>query len=303
MHSTGQRFGENVSGLPVVDGAQAQAALREEVARVVALLRSVRNPTAHAVGKWSLAEVAMHLSQAFVVVPGLARRDLSNAFEILPSLAGLHGQSLIGDVWELGGVTALGVDSDHERDPRVLADRIEARAAEFLEEAASLATDTSAEKRAWLVEGVDVSPPTFTCHLLNETIMHGGDIAKADGQPWPISPRHAALVFDGFIWPVIQGLGPRAMVDQTAAAGVRATYDVRIRGGNRYRFVFDDGELTIGPPSGDRVDCHISADAAAFLLVAWNRMSQWEAIAKGRITAWGRKPWLGPKFRTLLRNP
>jgi hypothetical protein len=145
--------------------------------------------------------------------------------------------------------------------------------------------------------------PVFTCHLLNEAVMHGRDIAKADGRHWPIKAHHARLVFDGFIWPVFGGLGSRAMVDQKAAAGVRAVYDIRIRGGGQYRLTFDDGELVIEPPSAGRVDCHISADAVAFLLVAWGRQSQWEAIAKGKLLAWGRKPWLGLRFRSLLRNP
>ncbi len=287
-------------GLEMVDWAEAQAALREEVARVVALLRTVKNPTAHAVGNWTLAEVAMHLFQAFVIVPGLARGDISAAHELLPDLAGRHGESLIGDVWDLGETTMSGVGADPERDPRVLADRIEARAAAFFEEARGHTAD---ERRAWLVEGTSMPMPVFTCHLLNEAVMHGRDIAKADGQHWPIKPAHAGLIFDGFIWPVFGALGSRAMVDQKAAAGVRAVYDVRIRGGSRYRFTFDDGSLVIEPPSSERVDCHISADAIAFLLVAWGRQSQYSAIAKGKLMAWGRKPWLGPKFRSYLRNP
>jgi len=289
-----------VTGLPVVDPTDAQAALREEVERVVALLRSVRNPTAHAVGAWSLAEVATHLSHAFVIVPGLARGDLSETHALLPSLAGLHGPSLIGDVWDLAGTTTLGVDTDPERDPGVLADRIEARAAAYLSEAARHSAD---ERRPWLVEGLVMPMATFTCHLLNEAIMHGGDIARADGRKWPIIGAHAALVHDGFIWPVIGALGPRDMVDQEAAAGVHATYDLRIRGGGRYRFTFDDGALAIDGPSSVPVDCHISADPAALLMVAYARQSQWEAIAKGKLVAWGRKPWLGPKFRALMRNP
>ncbi len=289
-----------MAGLPVVDWTHARAALSEEVERVVTLLRSVRNPSAHAVGAWSLAEVAMHLSQAFIVVPGLARGDLSEAYALLPSLAGLHGPSLIGDVWDLAGTTTLGVDSDPERDPGVLADRIEARAAAYFAEAAGHSAD---ERRPWLVEGVTMPMAAFTCHLLNEAIVHGGDIARADGRKWPVKGAHAALVHDGFIWPIIGALEPRAMVDQQAAAGVRATYDVRIRGGGRYHFTFDDGALAINGPSSAPVDCHISADPAALLMVAWGRQSQWEAIAKAKLVAWGRKPWLGPKFRVLIRNP
>lgn len=288
------------NSLPGVDWAAAQAALREEVARVVDLVRSVRTPDAHAIGAWTVAELAMHLTQGWLIVPGLARSDLSGVHELLPDLAGSHGQSLIGDVWELGGVTALGVDSDPERGPDVLADRIEARAAAFLDEAA---THTADEQRAWLVEGTTLPLPTFTCHLLNEAIVHGGDIARAEGRPWPVKADHAALVFDGFILPVFAALDPRAMVHQENAAGLRATFDLRLRGGRSYYFVFDDGALSVEPPSSRRVDCHISADPAALLMVAWARQSQWEAIAKAKLVAWGRKPWLGPRFRSLLRNP
>ncbi len=93
------------------------------------------------------------------------------------------------------------------------------------------------------------------------------------------------------------------MVDQVRAAGVRARFDVRLRGEGRFTFVFDDGELHVEGVSDQPVDCHISVDPATFLLISWGRKSQWPAIARGQVTAWGRKPWLGPKFRTLLRNP
>jgi hypothetical protein len=45
------------------------------------------------------------------------------------------------------------------------------------------------------------------------------------------------------------------------------------------------------------------ADPAAFFMVFWQRQSQRNAIAKGQLIAWGRKPWLGLKFRSLIRNP
>lgn len=288
------------SGLPGVDWERARAALREEEARVAALVRSIRNPSSHAVGEWTVGDVAMHLTQGLLIVPGLARADMADVHHVLPALAERAGASPIDDVWELGGLTMLGVRSDPERDPGVLADRIEARAAAFLEEAA---THTAGDRRAWLVEGTVLPLPTFTCHLLNEAIMHGHDIARAEGRPWPIDPAHAALVFDGFIWPIIDALGPRAMVDQAKAAGLHATYDLRMRGARSYHLRFDDGALSIELPSDRRVDCHISADPAALLMVAWNRQSQWTAIAKGKLVAWGRKPWLGPRFRSLMRNP
>lgn len=279
---------------------QGQDALRDEVRRVTTLLRSIQDPAPHAVGRWSLGEVAMHLSQAWIVVPGLARRDLSRAYEVLPSLAGVAGDSLIRDMWDLGETTMLGVQSDPERNPSVLADRIEARAQEYLSEC--VGADPHAP-RPWLVQGVTVRQAVLTYHLLNETVMHGGDIAHAAGRPWPIEPAHAAMVLGRFIVPVVQALDPRAMVDAERAAGLRAIYDLRIRGGDRFHFVFNDDVLRIEDPSPHKVDCHISADPVAMLMVLWNRQSQWSAIAKGKLLTWGRKPWLGPQFRTLIRNP
>lgn len=286
-----------VTSDPQARWQQGQDALRDEVRRVTTLLRSIRDPEPHAVGRWSLGEVAMHLSQAWIVVPGLARYDLSRAYEVLPGLA---GDSLIRDMWELGETTILGVRSDPERSPSVLADRIEARAREYLSECVGADPDAP---RPWLVQGATVRQSTLTYHLLNETVMHGGDIAHAAGRPWPIEPARAAMVLGRFVIPVVQALDPRAMVDAEQAAGRRVTYDLRVRGGDRFHFVFDDGVLRIEDPSPRKVDCHLSADPVAMLMVLWNRRSQWSAIARGKLLAWGRKPWWGPRFRTLIRNP
>jgi uncharacterized protein (TIGR03083 family) len=280
-----------------IEWQQGQDALRDEVARVTTLLRSIQDPGPHAVGQWNLAEVAMHLSQAWMVVPGLARRDLSRVHEVVPSVA---GDSLIRDMWDLADTTTLAVNSDPERDPVVLADRIESRAQEYFSECAGADPDAP---RPWLVQGTTVGQSTLTYHLLNETVMHGYDIAHAAGRPWRIEPAHAAMVLGRFIVPVLQALDSRAMVNRAKAAGVRATYALRIRGGDSFHFIFDDGELHIVEPSSRRVDCHISADPVAFLMVVWNRERQWRAIARGKLMAWGRRPWLGPQFRALIRNP
>jgi SCP-2 sterol transfer family len=277
-----------------------QNALRDEVARVATLLRSIADPGVPAVGRWSLAEVAMHLSQAWAVVPGLARQDLSSVYKEVPGLVGVAGDSLIRDVWELADTTSLAVRSDPERDLAVLADRIESRAQEYFSECVGADPDAP---RPWLVQGASVRQSTLTYHLLNETVVHGYDIAHAAGRTWRIEPAHAAMVLGRFIVPVLQALDSRAMVNRAKAAGVRATYDVTIRGGDSFHFIFDNGELNVVEPSCRRVDCHISADPAAFLMVVWNRQSQWTAIAKGKLLAWGRKPWLGPHFRALMRNP
>ncbi len=143
----------------------------------------------------------------------------------------------------------------------------------------------------------------LTCHLLNETVVHGYDIARAVGLPWLIDPSHAALIFQGFLLELFQALPPRTFVIQEKAADLRARYEVRLRGAGRFLVVFDDGSMTVEAPSSRRVDCHLSADPVAFLLVAWARTNQWRAISKGQLVAWGRRPWLGVQLRGFLRSP
>ncbi|HSL08045.1 MAG TPA: SCP2 sterol-binding domain-containing protein [Pseudonocardiaceae bacterium] len=264
------------------------------------LLRSIHDPEPHAVGQWNLGEVAMHLSQAWVVIPGLARRDLSGAYEVVPGFVDVAGDSLVRDMGDLADTTIRGVKSDPERDLAVLADRIEARAQEYFSDCVGADPDAP---RPWLVQGTTMRQSTLTYHLLNETLMHAYDIAHAAGRPWRIEPAHAAMVLGRFIVPVLQALDAHAMVNGAKAAGLQATYDVRIRGGDSFYFIFDDGTLEIVEPSSRRVDCHISADPVAFLMVIWARQSQWTAIGKGKLMAWGRKPWLGPQLRSLIRNP
>ena len=280
-----------------VDWAEAQDALRGEVARVVALLRSVADTSGGAVGAWDLGDVAMHLSQAWLAVPALARDDLSPVYEVLPDIA---GRSMGADVWELGATTTRAVQNDRERRPAVLADRIEERAAVFFRECEGR---SGGERHAWMVEGVQVDLCSLTCHLLNETVVHGADIARAAGRPWATDGRHAALIIQGFFLSVIAQIDRRSLVDQERAKGVYATYDVRLKGAGRAHFVFEDGAVSVAEPTGRRVDCHILADPAAMLDVMWGRRSQWAAIAKGQLLAWGRKPWLGPKLRLMMRNP
>lgn len=268
-----------------VDWDEARHALGEVTSQLTGLLRSIDRPSAPALGQWDVAGLATHLSHAFDVVPRLAAGTAA---------------SPLGDLWELTDLTVGLVEDDPERDLALLADLIDTRLARFLEASAAGGPGAPCP---WLVDGATLRVVTLTCHLLNEATVHGHDLATAVGRRWPINPRHAALIFEGFLLAIFQALDPRTFVVQERAAGLRACYDVRLRGSSRFFLVFDDGAMTVEAPSGRRVDCHLSVDPAAFLLVAWDRSSQWHAIPRGQLLAWGRRPWLGLRFRSLLRSP
>jgi len=266
------------------DPAEARAALTTVAGRLSTLLRSSPRPEAHAIGEWTVADTAVHVG---------------NAWDLLPKLAAGEIDPLIDEVWELAGFTTSLTRSATDHDLGAIADRIDAAAASFLPAAAA----ADATPRPWLVRGVSASMTTFVCHLLNESLVHGFDIARAQGIPWTIEPAHARLVLTGFLFPTLSSLPPTTMVDAQRAAGLRACYDLQIRRGDRVFLAFEDGAVSIEPPSNRRVDCHVNADAAALFLVMWGRRSQWPAVFTGKLASWGRRPWLGPRLRHLLRNP
>jgi len=266
-----------------VDSAAAREAVATVGPRVSALLRTAQHPEAPALGEWDLTDTAVHLSLS------------ADALCALVQGAG----AMLSDLWDLGTLNKTLVEGETTRDLGALADRIDTTVARFLTLIGEAEDDGA---RPWVVQGVEAPLSMLTCQMLNELVVHGWDMAKAEGAPWPIDRRHAALVLTGFVFPSMKNLR-RALVNQDAARGVRVAYDVRLRGGGRAVLRFDDGDLTVDPAPSGPVDCHLSVDPVTFMLVGWGRIKQGPAILKGQLFAWGRKPWLGLKLRSLLRNP
>lgn len=65
----------------------------------------------------------------------------------------------------------------------------------------------------------------------------------------------------------------------------------------------DDGKATVESAGSGAVDCRLSCEPVNLVFLGYGRIDQWGPIARGRLRAWGRKPWLGPKFTSLFVNP
>lgn len=273
-----------MTATPTVDWPAARQAVAVAGPRITTLLRSARRPDAPALGDWTLTQVAAHLSHAVDVVSAMSK----------------GGGGILDDIWGLAPLTKVMVDGEGRRDPSELADRIDASVAAFLAAMDSAPEDV---RHSWMVRGTQAPLSMLTCHVLNELTVHGRDIALAEGVPWPIERAHAVLILQGFLFPSLHAVG-RSMVVQEAAGKVRARLEIRLRGGGgRVWLRFHYGDFTVEQSPAGPVDCYLSVDPEAFMLVAWGRIGQWPAIAKGQLVAWGRKPWLGPQLRSWLRNP
>lgn len=137
----------------------------------------------------------------------------------------------------------------------------------------------------------------LVCIALGEQILHGYDMATALGRPSPISREDATLVLSGFapVLPLI--VNPETAGDRTAA------FEIDVASQARFVARFAGGGLHVEPVGNGTVDCTLSADPVALLLVSTGRLSRWPAIALGLISTGGAHPELGPGFFDLLMYP
>jgi hypothetical protein len=213
----------------------------------------------------------------------------------------------VADFAALRRYTVGYVAAEPSRDPAMLADRIEAVAAEYAALTAGLAPSTEYD---WF-GGTRLPLRALHAHVVSELSVHSWDVAHAEGRAWSIPPDAARAALEDFVVPLVQALGAAgsfggatAFVDQAKGRGLRACYAVQVQGGAPRHFLFDDGALSVTDPEpGRRVDCRVWAEPSALLLVVWGRTSQWPSVARGRLRAWGRKPWLAMRLPSLLHTP
>ena len=267
-----------------VGWAETLTAVASMASRIPRLIRAVPDPDAPALGAWTTGHLAAHITHVFEV-----DRDLLNDVP-----------SPLADLADLSELTQSRVRDEDVYDLPALAQRVEAAAAEFLGVAHRL---DGSEPRMW-VGGVKGTASLLACHILNESMIHGLDLARASRQRWPLDQRDARLAFEGFICPMYRALGrPAFAVNKERAGGVRACYDVRVRGGGRVFLVFEDGGLLIEDPGDRKVDCHLWADPRAVMLLAWHRTGLVGPVLRGQVFPWGRKPWLAFRIPGLLKLP
>ncbi len=260
-----------------VDKERAFAALDTSVARYAAALRAVKDPKASAIGHWNVADLATHTAQLFEIYARIPS-------EGPPDTVQVRG---IAQTWDEMVRAETGV-TVHDA-----AARIEHAAKIFSDAVADL---DGSEKLPWY-SGTRVSVSGLASILVQESEVHGFDVTRSQGRAWDI-PREAAIVSVAGLQEVIP-----YFVDEDAAANVHACVDLRVRDGERYFWVFDGPHLSVEPPSERRVDVHLSVDPVAYLLVGYNRISQWREMAKGKLFAWGRNPLLALRLSSLLRVP
>ncbi|RKT20236.1 uncharacterized protein (TIGR03083 family) [Streptomyces sp. 1114.5] len=267
---------------PQPSAGAARTALFEAVAAVgdeaPALLAGAHGDIPIPGAEWTVAEAAAHLAMANELMAALA------AGEERP-----YGDGTAGS---LAAANQASLAERPERRPAVLAGEIAYWAREFT---------TAARPRSGTEPVLTPLGPmdldTLGAYLLTHMLGHLYDIAVALGRPHPVD-RHRA----GLTMPFLRTAMPR-VVDTRAAAGHSACYRLRVRGLGAFAVTFTDGAAVVTPQPPRRPDCTILTEPVAFLLIALGRHTATAALTRGKVLAWGRRPWLAPTFPTLFAAP
>jgi putative sterol carrier protein len=264
---------------------QTKDALRCAVGRTAELLRHVGDADAPVPGlMWTAAETAAHMVGEL--------RDYALALTRHTNGYLTHANRPMESPSRMSAVVnARQLTEVPERDACRLADAIDEAAVAYL--AATTAADEAAAIPA--ANGLVLSPSTMTSLLLGEQVVHGLDIARAANTHWDVDQRDALMIIPGVLT-----VAPHYL--NRSAVTARVSFELRIRGANNYRMAVDHGSAVV-TAAGERADCVITADPAAFLLLGYGRTSAWSPIIRGKLRAGGRKPWMAMKFATLLSSP
>jgi uncharacterized protein (TIGR03083 family) len=182
--------------------------------------------------------------------------------------------------------------------PVAAADALTSGAAALLA-AFSTHQDLSVQRPApWY--GPDITMPVGNLLALavSELLVHGYDLARAVGADLRPSAATAASA-TAVAAAVMSEMLPR-ILDQRGASGFNGSFEVRVRGGERFVLRIADGAAWSEPAEGRDVDCVISLSAYHALLMGYDRVPAWRVIASGKASAFGRRPWLGLRFDHLF---
>lgn len=269
--------------LPSTDFEAVRAAVARAAEDMAAVIEQIDDPSRRPQGsEWTVADIAAHVTAGAELYIGYIRGDTPPALDVSDIAEG-----------SLARTTAAFLAAYPERDPRVLAGRLQLATAELLRATEDLDID---DVLHW--HGEPITMGALFGLTLGELLLHGADIASALDVPWEIT-RDAAGITLTQTFPTI-GL----LVDPATTAGVRRTFEVKLRGAATFIVRVDDGTIVVRRASGrEHADCRVSADPLALLLIAYGRTSQWRPIMRGKLLAWGRRPWLGLRLAGYLVAP
>jgi uncharacterized protein (TIGR03083 family) len=248
-----------------VEAGSVAIVLHDRAREFGELVRTAPDPDQPVRGSdWTVREVATHVT---VIAESYAEYLGGDATPVL-------------DLHDLAATNAAALRNVGERHIGSLAGRIEAAVERFVELAAGHADDDTMQ-----LHGYPTPVGAARGVLLGELVVHGQDVARTLGSPWQVAREDATVILQGTSRIAANFVDPeRSRSD--------AAFEIRLRGGPSFVLRFAKGRMEPEDGRARDADCRISADPVALLQVLYALQSQWPAILRGQLVAFGRRPWL-----------
>nr|WP_225957806.1 maleylpyruvate isomerase family mycothiol-dependent enzyme [Amycolatopsis lexingtonensis] len=260
--------------------------------RFADLVASVPDAHAKSLGEWSIAETASHVGMIALMYTAMIRGDGGP----LP-LPGLEEPIDSASVDTISRMNALALELYPERDPVRLAERLRADIAEVL----LVSADLDPGKPVWWLGGSRVPVAGVLAHLVNEMLLHGLDIARALGRPWPIPARYEAMFLELFLFGMVRNdMG--SLLDDATPSPRRIAVEFRSAYTKPGVLALQHGRLRFEEPDGT-ADVRLRFDPAVLVPMMFGRISKARAVLTGGVRISGRRPWLLPAFLRTVRMP
>jgi uncharacterized protein (TIGR03083 family) len=185
--------------------------------------------------------------------------------------------------------------------PAAAADTLAAGAAGLL---AAIGTDGNLSTQLpapWYGPEVTLPAGSLLSLAVSEFLVHGYDLARAVGAG--LRPSAATAAAAAAVTAVVMSEMLPRVLDERVAGQFAGSFEIRVRGGQRFVLRIADGRAWSETPGGQGVDCVLSLSAYPALLMGFSRVPVWRVIASGNAVALGRRPWLGLRFDRLFLTP
>jgi uncharacterized protein (TIGR03083 family) len=274
--------------------AAVRTAVREAGHRFADLIRSVPDPAAPATKGWSIADIAAHVTGiAWNYTAFLAEDDRPLPIpEVAKAMETVTVDTIRTDL------NPVQLRAYPERDPAALADRLCTSVAEVL----SLTEDTDPARVVDWMGGARLPVAGVLAHMLNETLLHGLDIARAAGTRWPITDEQAVLFFDLFLVEIVRNGYGRLLDDDRPVRPGRIAVEFRSALTEPMTMVLESGLTTAHLPRANP-DVRIRFRPVALNLLLFRRIGYARPVLSGSLAVSGRRPWLLAPFLRKLRMP
>lgn len=252
----------------------ARAALRSIAGVTCALIRAIPDPAYPIPGTSTpIGDAAAHLV--------LTAQIAADSFAGFPSP--------IHDLGARRDLNARHLARFPERRPRILAS--------LLEDVIDLLLDAPLDDDLIPFHaGIPLDPGVIIGLLVADMMAQGWEIARTLGLPWSAEPSAARVASTATI-----RMLPHLLAE--SAQGATASYRIHIRGGDDITCRLAQGRMIVTRRDAAPVDCHVSADPVAFVLVAHRRVSRLGRVARGQFVSWGQNPALGAILPRLFVAP